>query len=98
MSFSKSPLAFEDIRAALDRALASPRGVVVRVESPGIAINLVTRANFFRRQDQKDNSKIYPDGHPHKNASVWDNLRIRAEGSTVKILKGDGTHLEIEEL
>lgn len=98
MSFSKSPLAFEDIRAALDRALSSPRGVVVKVESPGMAINLVTRANYFRRQDQKENAKIYPDGHPHKNSSVWDNLRIRADGATVKILKGDGSHLEIEEL
>jgi hypothetical protein len=98
LSFSKSPLAFEDIRAALDRALASPRGIIVKVESPGVAINFVTRANYFRRQDQTANSKIYPDGHPHKNGSVWDNLQIRADGPTVRIIKSERALLEIEEL
>lgn len=98
MSFSKSPLSFEDIRTALDRAMEAPKGILVRLETPGAAVSFVSRANYCRLQDRKENAKTYPDGHPLKQASIWDALRIRADGQVVRITKGDGSTLEIEEI
>jgi hypothetical protein len=94
----RSHLAYEDVKAALERAMESPRGVLIRFATKGKATNFVARANYYRRQDRKENFKTFPEGHPFKFASAWDILRVVADGEVVTITKGDGSNLNIEEL
>jgi hypothetical protein len=62
--------AFADLRAILDR------GLVLRVETPGKAINLVQKINYFRRNERNVSREVYPPEHPMFNRTQWDGLRV----------------------
>jgi hypothetical protein len=75
--FSKSPLAFGDCRAMLDRALQSTHGIQVRCANHGEAVSLRSRLNSLRRVDRLENKRIYqPDDYMYGN-SAYDALVIR---------------------
>jgi hypothetical protein len=75
--FVKSPLAFDDCRIILDRALEAKNGIQVRCGSRGEAATLRSRLNSLRRVDRVDNKKIYqPDDNLYGN-SEYDRLVIR---------------------
>lgn len=100
---SKSPLSYEDIREALDRALEAKKGVRLKLDSNDSAKNFQHRANFFRRQDREDNTKIFPIGHEYNPAgkrglSVYDKLKISVRDNIVEIRKYSASVLHTEEL
>jgi hypothetical protein len=104
MSYNKSPLAFDDIREAFERALAAPRGVRIPCETRAAAIILRSRFNYLRKIDRQINSKTYDTEHPMWNRSVYDKLvlRIPAKGRTddavLYIEPRSATDLVIEEI
>lgn len=77
MSFNKSPLAFDDAREILERALNSTKGIRIPCTSRGTAIVLRARLNYFRKLDRGENTKIYEASHPLWKKSVYDKLMLR---------------------
>lgn len=77
MGYSNSPLAFDDARQILERALESPKGIKIPCETRGAAVSLRTRVNYFRTLDRKENKKVYENGHPMWGNSVYDRLLLR---------------------
>lgn len=68
--------AFADLREILDRALESERGLVLVMDSPGKATNLVQKMNYFRRQERLMSHELYPPEHRMFGRTAWDGLRI----------------------
>jgi len=83
MSFNRSPLAFDDIREAFDRAVNSPKGIRISCESYGAAVVLRSRFNYYRKMDREENKRTYPPDHQMWNRSAYDRLilRIPSKGS-----------------
>jgi len=77
MSYNRSPLAFDDIKDAFDRAVASPKGIRISCDSHGAAVVLRSRFNYFRKQDREDNKRTYPPDHPLSGRSPYDRLVLR---------------------
>lgn len=77
MGFSTSPLAFDDVREAFDKALAAVKGIKIRCKSRGAAINLRQRFNTYRKMDRQTNAKIYTEDEPMWKRSVYDTLQLR---------------------
>jgi hypothetical protein len=84
----------------LDRARDSERGIVLRTETPGKAVNLAQRLAKFRRTERAENRKIYPPDHPSFGRTSWDTLRILAPKGECKVIidKHGSDVLAIEEL
>ena len=80
MSYNKSPLAFEDIREAFERALAAPKGIRIPCSSRGAAINLRSRFNYLRKISRAENRQIYDSSHPMYGKSMYDKLILRIPG------------------
>ena len=106
MTFNKSPISFEDVRDAMDRAIASPRGIVLKkfAGNPKRANLFRQRAYYYRLQARRDNMQIYPVGHklhPREDVgwSVYDPLEFTVlPDGTIVITPYDGADLQIEEL
>jgi hypothetical protein len=83
MSYSKSPLAFDDIREVFDQALAAPKGLRIPFPSRGIAISQRSRFNYFRKIDRQINMTLYPKDHSMHGHSAYDKLilSIPAKGT-----------------
>ena len=83
MGFSRSPLAFDDIKAALDKALEAQKGIRIRCRDRGAAVFLRQRFNSFRKLDRQENARIYDNEHPMFRRSIYDKLvlRIPAKGN-----------------
>lgn len=77
MNFNKSPLSFDDIREAFDRALATLRGIKIPCETRGAAVLLRSRFNYFRTLNRKENRDTYPPGHQMYGRSIYDKLVLR---------------------
>lgn len=77
MSYNRSPLAFDDIREAFDRAISSPRGIRIACTSRGAAVMLRSRFNYFRKLNRAENVQIYSADSPMWNRSVYDKLVLR---------------------
>lgn len=98
MSFNRTPLALEDVRLTLDRALAAVIGVKISFPTRGEAIYWRGRANYLRRIDRRDNAMIYDSTHELHKQSIYDSLRFYLDGSTIIIKKVSKTIPDIEEL
>jgi len=83
MSWSKSPLAFDDVREAFERAIETEKGIMIRCKSHAHATTTRSRFNYFRKLDRVENQKVYPPGNPMHGKSVYDrfSLRIPPKGS-----------------
>ena len=77
MSYNKSPLAFDDIREALDRALAAPKGIRIPCANRGAAVTLRSRFNYYRKMDRSENRRNYTSDHPMHGKSAYDRLALR---------------------
>lgn len=77
MNWNKSPLAFEDVRDAFDRALAAERGIKITCETRAEVVRLRSRFNYFRKMNRADNKTTYPEGHRLHNNSAYDELILR---------------------
>lgn len=82
MSWNTSLLAFDDAREALDRAVASDKGIKINCASHGLAVSLRSRFNYYRKQDRAANRKTYGPEHPKHNTSVYDTLVLRIPHKT----------------
>jgi hypothetical protein len=106
MSFSKSPLNYEDVRRAFDKALGSPRGIKIKKFKGDYnnAQKFRQRAYFYRRQARLDNMRIYPVGHRLHPAegiswSIYDNMEFRVlSDGIILVTLTTGDDLDIEEI
>lgn len=81
---SKSILAFNDCKAAFERALDSPKGTRFTFADPVSAKAFQRRCYQFRKLDRAENSKIYTEpAHTLHGRSVFDTIMIRARGNVV---------------
>ncbi|WP_329700472.1 hypothetical protein [Scandinavium sp.] len=87
MSFNRTPLALEDVKRVLDRALNATRGLEVNFKTRGEAIYWRGRANYFRRLDRRENAQIYDETHILHKQSIYDKLRLELSGTAVLIKK-----------
>lgn len=104
MAFNKSPLAFNDCRTVLDRALGAPNGIKIRFPTRGKAVIERSRLNYARVLDRKANKEVYNQGDPMYGLSPYDALELvippkGAEDETVLYIKKRvADDLEIEEI
>ena len=100
--FSNSILSYADVRELLDRALASDRGLRVRLGTTGACHNLRQRMGYFRRLDRRENKKVYDDSHILHDRSQYDTLIFRIgqdeKGHYVDLVKASGDSFDTEEL
>jgi hypothetical protein len=83
MRYSKSVMAFEDVREAFDRALEAPKGIRIPCPTRSAAMELRSRFNYFRKLDRAESSETYKEGHPLHSKSIYDRLvlRVPSKGS-----------------
>lgn len=98
MPLSNNPATYEDIRAALDQALASPKGIKITVKDSGAAVHYRHRCYKYRVMDREENSRILPRDHPLYNRSAYDVLVVDTAGPVVYIRKPVAQDLQIEEI
>lgn len=77
MSFNKSPLAFDDIRAIFEKALNSEHGLRIPCRSRAAAVVLRSRFNYFRVQDREFNKNTYDPDHLMHGRSMYDKFVLR---------------------
>lgn len=77
MSFNKSPLAFDDIRAIFEKALQTEHGVRIPCRNRATAVVLRSRFNYFRVQDREYNAKTYDPDHLMHGRSMYDKFVLR---------------------
>ncbi len=99
MAYNTSITSYPDIRAALDRALESAKGVRLRFSDKKSAMTFRGRVHSFRFRDRKENSKIYHDTDPMYGRSVYDPLMVKTiDATTVAIIKLEGVEFDLEEI
>lgn len=80
MSLSNSRLAYEDCYGAMDKAMASTRGIRISFPARGLANHFRMRAHQARAIMRNENRKIYTDpDHPLHGRSDYDGLRLTIE-------------------
>lgn len=77
---SHSPLAHQDIRAVMDRALENGRGCRVAIASIGEGYSLRQRFYTLRKSDRERAEKLFPNDDPRWGRSVYDALTIYVAG------------------
>lgn len=90
MTASNSPLAYDDLRAVMDRALASNNGIRLQCTSVGEAYGLRSRMYKFRSLDREASRDTYPPGDPRHGRSIYDRLTI------APFMDGDVVYLYVE--
>ena len=77
MPVSNSPLAYSDVKALLDRALETERGLRVQSESKAAAWRLVMRLNKFRVIERDALRRVLDPDHPLYGTCEYDQLSFR---------------------
>jgi hypothetical protein len=99
VAYNTSITSYVDIRAALDKALESQKGVRLRFPDAKAAMTFKGRVHSLRFLDRKENKKIYNETDPMYGRSVYDPLMVKTEDpKTVIIIKLDGVQFDLEEL
>ena len=106
---NRSPLADEDCKQVLDRALASAKGLIIKFSGGSPEMNSAeatrTRARLHnvRKRDRLLSNDLYPEDDPRRGVSAWDPIIIRKidldDGSVqLHLIKSDMSLYEIEEI
>ena len=102
MPFSDSPLAYDDLKGLLDKALMTEKGLRVRFETYGKAVQFRHKLNHFRKIDRRESTKIYMKGDPLFGKTIYDKLEFRVHGDeergAIDILKREAIQFDIIEL
>lgn len=101
MATSNSRLSFDDCFEALDRALASPRGIRIIVDDEGAAYHLRNRLHKARVLDRKANAETYDETHPLHGTSEYDELVVKlrlANGKSTILIEKIKLDAKIEEI
>jgi len=84
MPYSKSYLAYPDIKEALERALLG-KGIRLYFKDHRAATRFAARANSYRLLDRKESLKLYPEGDTMFGRSPYDVLNIARKENIVTI-------------
>ncbi len=87
MSFSKSTLAYPDIKDYFERAIDTERGIKITCADEKAATMYKHRINYFRVLHRKDNQRVYPEGHPLHGRSPYDVFVIKQRGCEIHLEK-----------
>lgn len=98
MGTSNSPLAYDDIRDALDRAIASERGIKIVKTTLGEAVHLKQRIYKFRQIDRKQSLSMFKEGDTRRGTSVYDSLAIEQVENILFLRRRVAGALKIEEI
>lgn len=98
MPSNESPAAYADIRAALDRALASSNGVLIHAQSHGHAVNLRQRCYTYRKIERRESRKMYKESDSRFDRTPYDGLVVTIVENTVYIKPVREDSLNIEEI
>lgn len=107
MAFSNSVFSYEDIRQLFDKALASERGLRIKLNKTGAAHNLRQRMSYYRQLDRRENKKIYQPDNPLWGRSQYDVLILKiteADAADTEneayldLVKGSADNYNTEEL
>lgn len=87
--------AYADIRALMDRALETPKGIRVRCANPADAHRKRMNVYSVRHNDLKLSRQTWPEGHPNHNTTVYASLAVwRATEDGTKVSPSDMTQGE----
>ena len=96
---SKSLLAYEDVKEALDRAIASNKGIRLRFSSPQARDRFMFRSYSFRQLDRANNKVIYPEpAHSMHGRSLYETLSLVKGKENDILIVQIAINFEIEEL
>lgn len=96
MSFSKSPLAFDDVKSYLHQALDAPKGIKITFPTRAAAITFRSRCNHYRKRDRDASKEIYEPGNPRRGTSPYDGLSLMIDDTQVVIIKREMIELKVE--
>lgn len=76
---------YEDCREHFERALESPRGIILRFATPSQAVTHRKRLHELRAALRRQNAQMYPSSNPLHNTCEFDRLvcQIRKDEPTV---------------
>lgn len=98
MGFNRSPLAFDDVKEVLERALDSPKGIRVTFETTRAAVDFRRRANTYRKQERERSVKLYAPGDPLYGVSIYDKYILRLVDSVIYIELRTTDGIKVEEI
>ncbi len=99
MAYNTSITSYPDIRAALDKALESAKGVRLRFPDAKAAMTFRGRVHSMRWLDRKENCKIYQETDPMYGRSVYDPLMVKkVDATTVAIIKLESVEFDLKEI
>lgn len=76
MSLSNAVTSYQDVQEILSRAMASQKGIRVKVGTKGAAVQLRQRLYKFRLADRNDSKKMYAAEDFRHGKSDFDSLRV----------------------
>lgn len=97
MPLSNNIDSYLDCRNLLDKALDSPKGLKIKLNTKGEVVRLNHRCNKFRVLDRAENAKLYPAGE-WEHRSVYDSLMLCRRGEELHIVRLEMKEMEVEEL
>lgn len=102
MVASTSRLAYNDCYDIMNTALEDERGVRVRFNEHGAAVQFRIRAHYARRLDRELNREVYATDHPMFGVSEYDHLVLKLRFDDhhwyIYIEKADAGAYEVESL
>lgn len=97
MPLSSNIITYEDVRKAMDQALASDKGVIITCPSNGMAVHLRQRCYKFRTLDARRNMEVYDKSDVAYGTSPYDCLQVDLVENLVYIRKRS-IELDIQEI
>jgi hypothetical protein len=100
--FNKNPLAFDDVKDILNRALDSESGIKITCKNHAEAMSLRIRIHYYRKIDKDLNAVTYPPEHALHSVSIWHRLVCQVpkkgapDDNVLRITKRTTDHLIIE--
>ncbi len=98
MSFSKSVLAYPDIKGYFEQAIESERGIRIICKDPKSATMYKHRMNYFRVLHRKDNAQLYPQDHHLHGRSPYDVIVVKQRDHVIELEKMAMNPFTTEEL
>lgn len=86
MGQARSEFSYPDCRVFMDNAIEAEKGWKVIFELKGQATNFRMRCYTARGREERRNAKIYDQGDPMFNSSVWSGLTFAVEKVEGKVL------------
>lgn len=98
MPLARGADSYADVRALLDRALESEKGIVVTFEDEKVALSKWRICYVVRSRAAKQSMKMFPADDPKYGCSPYDKLQFRHKGNKLEILKLSSLNYAIEEV